>query len=241
MDTSVAATLGFGFLLGVRHAFDADHIVAVAALVSQHRRVSLACLLGAFWGLGHTTALLVAGAALTTLKLTITPRIERGLEMSVALLLIVLGGHVLLRLLGMAMLHRHAHSHGGRTHSHVHFHAHGHPAGDHTEPSHVHLRDLGARPFLVGLLHGMAGTAAIMLLVASTIPSAVVALAYIAVFGLGSTLAMLALSGMIGVPFVMTSSRSSSIHRVVQGLAGAASLFLGGVLVWRLLSVMPQK
>lgn len=236
MDPSVAATLGFGFLLGIRHALDPDHIVAVAALVSQHRRLSLSCLLGAFWGLGHTTALLVAGASVIALKLTISPRIERGLEMGVALVLVLLGGQVLLRTLGLSVLHRHAHSHDGGTHSHFHLHAHEHPPGDHAEPSHVHLLHVGARPFLVGLLHGMAGTAAIMLLVASTIPSAVAGLAYIAIFGLGSTLGMLVLSGVIGVPFVMTSSRSARIHRVVQALAGVASLLLGGVLVWRLTS-----
>ncbi len=236
MDASIAATLGFGFLLGVRHALDPDHIVAVAALASQHRRLSVSCLLGAFWGLGHATALLVAGATVIALKLTISPRVERGLEMGVALVLILLGGHVLLRVFRGAVMHRHTHSHGGSTHSHFHFHAHDHAAGDHPDPSHIHLLDLGARPFLVGVLHGMAGTAAIMLLVASTLSSAVAGLAYIALFGLGSTIGMLVLSGVIGLPFVMTSSRPAYIQRVVQGMAGAASLLLGVFLVWKLAS-----
>jgi len=236
MDASVAATLGLGFLLGIRHALDPDHIVAVAALASQYRRLSVSCLLGVFWGLGHSTALLVAGATVIALKLTISPRVERGLEIGVALVLIVLGGHVLLRTFGGAVVHRHTHSHGGGRHTHFHLHAHDHPAGDHAHTSHVHWLDLGARPFLVGLLHGMAGTAAIMLLVASTLSSAMAGLAYIAVFGLGSTLGMLVLSGVIGLPFVMTSYRSASLQRMVQGTAGAASLLLGVFLVWKLAS-----
>jgi ABC-type nickel/cobalt efflux system permease component RcnA len=234
MDASIAATLGLGFLLGVRHALDPDHIVAVAALVSQYRRLSVSCLLGVFWGLGHSTALLVAGATVIALKLTISPRVERGLEIGVALVLILLGGHVLMRTFRGAIMHRHTHSHGGSTHSHLHFHAHDHPAGDHSHTSHLHLLDVGARPFLVGLLHGMAGTAAIMLLVASTLSSALAGVAYIAIFGLGSMIGMLVLSGVIGLPFVMTSSRSARIQRVVQGTAGAASLLLGAFLVWRL-------
>jgi ABC-type nickel/cobalt efflux system permease component RcnA len=236
MDVSLAATLGLGFLLGIRHALEPDHIVAVAALVSQYRRLSVSCLLGVFWGLGHSTALLIAGATVIALKLTISPRVERGLEMSVALVLILLGGRVLLRTFRGTVVHRHTHSHGESTHRHLHFHAHDHPPGDHTQPSHVHLIDLGARPFLVGLLHGMAGTAAIMLLVASTLSSAMAGVAYIAVFGLGSTIGMLVLSGVIGLPFVMTSSRSAHIQRVVQGTAGAASLLFGVFLVWRLAS-----
>jgi ABC-type nickel/cobalt efflux system permease component RcnA len=234
MDASIAATLGLGFLLGVRHALDPDHVVAVAALVSQHRRLSVSCLLGAFWGLGHATALLLAGAAVIALKLTISPRVERGLEMSVALVLIMLGGHVLLRAFRGAVMHRHVHSHGGTTHSHVHFHAHDHGAADHSHPSHIHLLGLGARPFLVGVLHGMAGTAAIMLLVASTLSSAMAGLAYIAVFGVGSTIGMLVLSGIIGLPFILTSSRSARLQRVVQGIAGAASLLLGVFLAGQL-------
>lgn len=236
MDASIVATLGFGFLLGVRHALDPDHIVAVAALVSQHRRLSVSCLLGACWGLGHTTALLVAGAAVIALKLTISPRVERGLEMGVALVLILLGGHVLLRAVRGAVVHRHPHSHGGSTHSHFHVHAHDHGAADHSHPSHLHLLDLGARPFLVGVLHGMAGTAAIMLLVASTLSSAAAGLAYIAVFGLGSTIGMLVLSGIIGLPFVMTSSRPAHVQRIAQGMAGAASLLLGVFFALRLAS-----
>jgi len=231
MDTSLGAALGLGFVLGLRHALDADHIAAVSALVSQHRSVTRSCLLGTFWGAGHTVALLGAAVAVIAFRLTISPAVERGLELAVALLLILLGGHVLLKALGGWALHAHEHSHDGYVHRHLHLHgtagARGLSDGAH---GHLHLIRLGGRPFLVGLLHGMAGSAALMLLVLSTIPSPVGGFLYVLVFGVGSTAGMLVLSGLIGIPFAMSAQRSRAVQAVIQGLAGAASLLLGVLL-----------
>jgi len=236
MDSSLTAALALGFVLGVRHALDADHIAAVSALVSQHRGLARSCLLGTFWGAGHTAALLVAAIVVIAFKLSISPAVERGLEMAVALLLVVLGGHVLLRSVGSWRLHRHVHVHGGHRHSHLHLHAHGGPApeADGHSHGHRHLVRLAGRPFLVGLLHGMAGSAALMLLVLATIPSPVGGLLYVLVFGIGSTAGMLLLSGLIGIPFVVAAGRSQVALLGVQALAGAASLLLGGWLAWDL-------
>src|SRR5689334_1452604 len=98
MDTSLPAILGLGFLLGIRHALDADHVVAVSAIVSQHRSVLRSCMLGTVWGIGHTLALLAAGVALISLKFTISPGVEQALEATTACVLIILGVHVLLKL-----------------------------------------------------------------------------------------------------------------------------------------------
>lgn len=166
MDLSLTAALGLGFLLGLRHALDADHIAAVSALVSQHRSVLRSCLLGTFWGAGHTAALLGAAGAVIAFKLTISPAVERGLEASVTLLLILLGGQVLLKALASWTLHQHAHSHEGRIHSHPHLHG----TAEHTD-DHRHLIRMGGRPFVVGLLHGMAGSATLMLLALTAISS----------------------------------------------------------------------
>ncbi|HEV8306446.1 MAG TPA: urease accessory protein UreH [Methylomirabilota bacterium] len=228
MDTSLPAALGVGFLLGIRHALDADHVAAVSTLVGRHRSVARSCLLGAFWGAGHTAALLAAGIAVLAFKLTMSPELERGLETAVGWVLILLGGHVLLRSLSATVLHRHAHRHDGAAHSHLHVHL-GH-SGQATAPDHVHLLELGGRPFLVGLLHGMAGSAALMLLALTAIPSAVGGLCYILVFGIGSTAGMLLLSGMIGLPFAMTADRAPRLNTAIQALAGAVSLVLGLVL-----------
>lgn len=221
MDTALTTALGLGLLLGLRHAMDADHVAAVSTLVSQHRSLTRSCLLGAFWGAGHTMALLAAGVAVIMFKLTISPEIEKGLETGVAVVLILLGGHVLLKALGAWTLHQHTHTHDGWSHSHLHVHAGGEASG------HVHLLRLGGRPFLVGLLHGLAGSAALMLLVLTSIPSPVGGLVYILVFGVGSTAGMLLLSGLIGIPFAATAGRSARSQAAIQALAGGVSLILG--------------
>jgi hypothetical protein len=199
MDTSLSAALSVGFLLGVRHATDADHIAAVSTFVSDDRGWARSCLVGTFWGAGHTAALLIAGLVTIGLKITISPALERTFETLVACVLILLGGHVVLR----AMAH------------------------DRTPHDHWHLLAAGRRPFLVGLLHGMAGSAALMLLVLATIPSPVAGLVYIVVFGIGSTAGMLALSGLIAVPFVFARHRFPHAHTVIRVGAGLASVALG--------------
>ena len=208
MDGTLSAALGLGFLLGIRHAMDADHVAAVSTFVSQHRSLARSCLLGTFWGLGHTVALLAAGVATIVLRLSISPELERTFEKGVGFMLILLGGHVLLRLL--------SHRHGDAVHCH-----------DHADPL-----PIGSRPFLVGLLHGMAGSAALMLLVATAIRSPFGGLLYILVFGAGSTIGMLVLSGLIGLPFVVTREWSPRAQVIVQALAGVSSSAIGLTLLW---------
>lgn len=227
MDSSLSAALVTGFLLGMRHALDADHLAAVSALVSRHRSLVRSSLLGTFWGVGHTAALLAAGIATIVFKLTITPEAEKTLETLVALMLIALGGHVLLRSAGALRVHRHAHTHGDGPHVHVHVHVGDDPAVH----DHGHLLRAGRRPLLVGLVHGLAGSAALMLLVLATIPSTTGAILYIVVFGVGSTLGMLLLGGVMAIPFAMAAARSPALHAVIQALAGAATLALGLALV----------
>ena len=223
MEASLIAALGLGFLLGVRHALDADHVAAVSTLVSQHRSLARSCLLGTIWGAGHTAALLAVGLAVVSFKLTISPAVERGLETVVGVMLILLGGHALLRSVGGWVLHRHVHVHDGHAHSHGHVHA---GAG---EPGHGHLWRVGSRPFLVGLVHGLAGSAALMLLALAAIPSPVGGLVYVLVFGIGSTAGMLLLSSLVGIPLAAAAGRSPRLHAAIQALAGAASLIMG---VW---------
>ncbi len=229
MDTSLSAAIGLGFLLGVRHAMDADHVAAVSTLVSQHRSLSRACLLGAFWGVGHTAALLAAGVVTIALRFTISPEVEHALELAVACALVLLGGHVLLRSFAAWSLHAHQHEHGGGVHSHLHVHL---GATDHHD--HHHILRIGSRPLLLGLLHGLAGSAALMLLVAAAIPSPGGALLYVLVFGAGSTVGMLALSGLMGIPVVVTAGRSPHALTIIQALAGTASLILGVTLAAKL-------
>ena len=230
MDTTLSTALGLGFLLGIRHAVDADHLAAMSTLLSRHRGVALSCLLGTFWGAGHMTALMAAGVAVVAFKLTISSELAKGLEITVAFVLILLGGDVLLRSLGEWTLHRHDHSHDG--HSRHHLHVHG-SAED--SPGHVHLLRAGRRPFLVGLVHGMAGSAALMLVVLTTIPSSLGKLLYLLIFGVGSTAGMFLLSGLIGIPFAATAAHWEAVRTSIQGFTGAVSLIFGVAMVWTLL------
>lgn len=222
MDTSLIAALGLGFLLGLRHALDADHVAAVSTFVTQERSVLRSCLRGTFWGLGHTAALLGAGVAVMAFKLQISPELERGLERVVAIVLVGLGVHVLVRTLGEVSLHRHEHSHGGTPHRHVHVHF-----GDVDEHRHLHLWRGAPQPLLMGLLHGLAGSGALVLLVLTTMPSPAAAVVYILVFGLGSTAGMLLLSGLIGVPFALTAGASRTLGAALQLVVGASSVVVG--------------
>ena len=231
MDTSVTAALGLGFLLGVRHALDADHVAAVTAMVSRQHGLARSCLLGTFWGAGHTSALLVAGALVLGLKLTISPDVERGLEQAVAAVLVLLGGHVALTALAAFTIHGHAHVHAdGVAHHHRHVHVAGAPEHDHPG-----LLRIGGRPFLIGMVHGLAGSAGLMLLVLGAMPTVAGGLLYVLVFGVGSTAGMLLLSGLISVPFAMLAVRSVRAQAMLQVLAGLASLVLGVVLALRAL------
>lgn len=229
MDSSLIAAFGLGLLLGIQHALDPDHLIAVSTIVSEHKSFKWASLIGAFWGLGHTTTLFIVGLLVIGLRLTIPPEVAGGLELLVAAMLIVLGINVLRRAFGAERVHLHTHSHNPEVHTHVH--AHENPKQDH---AHAHQFKTMRRPFIVGMVHGLAGSAALMLLVLSTIDSPLGALAYIVIFGLGSVGGMLLLSGIISVPFVLTSQRFSAMNRSIRIIAGLASIFFGMVLGWEI-------
>lgn len=220
MDGSLISALGVGFLLGLRHALDADHVAAVSTFVSRHRGMFRSCLVGTFWGIGHAGALLVAALTTILLRVRIPPQVDRVLEGLVAVLVIVLGADMLVQALRSVRVHRHEHAHGGRSHRHVHVHV-GAPAAH----SHVHIIREGKRPLVTGALHGLAGSAALLLLVLTTIPSTVAALVYVAVFSVGSTVGMVIVSGLIGIPFAVGGRDGTRL--VVQIAAGVASLGVG--------------
>jgi sulfite exporter TauE/SafE len=225
MPASPLALLAFGFLLGLRHALDVDHLAAVSTIVSARRGVWTSSLVGALWGLGHTAALLVVGLAVVALHAEIPPSVAHGLELGVAAMLVALGLNLLRTLRRGGRLHLHAHHHGGRLHVHPHVHRPG-TAHDHPGP--------GPRPFLVGLVHGLAGSAALMLAVAATIPSPALAMAYVTVFGCGSIGGMMAMSALVGVPLSLAAERFAPAEGVVRACAALASVAVGLGLAWRI-------
>ena len=223
----VWSTLTLGFVLGLRHALDADHLAAVSTFVSEERNVLRSTLVGVSWGMGHTASLLVFGLLVAAFRLTLTPRLSQFLEFLVGLMLIFLGGNVLLRLYRGGALHAHRHEHDGVEHSHLHMHL------GKTEHRHHHrtLR-LGGRPFVVGVVHGLAGTAALMMLVVGALPSLLLAAGYILIFGVGSIGGMAAMSLMMSVPLALAVQRLELFERLIRLAAGLFSLGFGGYLAW---------
>lgn len=196
---SVAA---LGFLLGLKHATDADHIVAVTAIVARERKFSSAARIGALWGVGHSITVLAIGGALVAFRLTIPSRLGLGLEFGVALMLIVLGFSNL-------------RAGGGATQ----------PDADAVARS----RD-GLRPLTIGVVHGLAGSAAVTLLVLAVIPETVLALAYLVVFGLGTIAGMTLVTFLVAAPAVYAASRVLRLQRGIRLAAGTLSLVVGLVL-----------
>jgi len=231
MEASLFAAFGLGLLLGIQHALDPDHLIAVSTIVSEQRDFKWASLIGAFWGLGHTTTLFIVGMLVIGLRVTIPPRLGSGLELSVASMLVILGVNVLRKSFGAERVHLHTHSHNPETHTH--FHVHENPKQDH---GHGHPFKAMRRPFIVGMVHGLAGSAALMLLVLSTIESPLGGLLYIVIFGLGSVGGMLLLSGIISLPFILTAQRFTLMNRWIRVIAGVASVGFGLFLGWEISS-----
>jgi sulfite exporter TauE/SafE len=230
MDGTLISVLALGLILGLRHALDPDHVVAVSNIVSESKSVRRSSLVGTFWGLGHTTSLLSVGFLVIGLKVQISDRMTLWMEFAIALMLVGLGLKTISKSLRGWKLHIHRHTHDGSSHIHVHLHDTGAEELHH----HRHLLKSGTRPFVVGLVHGMAGSATLMILVLATIPSAVAGLVYVAIFGLGSVGGMLLMSSLISLPFALTrKKRFTLLGQGLQVMVGLFSLAFGLVLVWQ--------
>ena len=208
MDSSLGA-LALGFVFGLQHATDADHVVAVASIVSRTNRFASGALVGAFWGLGHTLTIAAAGTAIVLFNVTVTPRAGLSMELAVALMLMALGLARILRLMR------------------------GREERVSREPDAsgfwVVLQTLGpaqaARSTFTGLVHGLAGSAAVALLVLSTVRSPYAAVGYLLVFGLGTIAGMVAITALLSVPF---AARVPAVFRFRRALAlGTGLLSLG--------------
>ncbi len=248
-----AAPLGIallGLILGMRHATDPDHVIAVTAIVTGERRIGAAARIGIAWGLGHSVTVFLVGGAIILFKLTIPLRLAMAMEFAVAIILVVLGISVLVRSsprianwLGLKsddsewFAHTHPHEHDGATHVHPHAHTHG---DEHSHRSHLFSRRLrfargsNQRAFGVGLVHGLAGSAAIALLILSAIPNPVWGMIYLAIFGLGTMLGMALITTAIGLPISLTAARLGSLNHALLVGAGFLSLGFGLLLAYQI-------
>lgn len=250
---SFLSIVAIGFFLGMRHATDPDHVIAVTTIVSRQNKVSRAALTGIFWGVGHTLTILVVGAAIILFGLVIPARIGLSMEFSVALMLVVLGAMNVAAFVrsarsvaklqaGNSTVHSHHHSHGDYVHTHPHGHlpdAHPH-APDKTPVARMDrlFGGMGVyrylRPLIIGIVHGLAGSAAVALLVLTTIRDPRWAVAYLLVFGVGTVAGMMVITMSIASAFNFFGRRHANFT-VRLGLAsGLLSLVFGLVLVYQI-------
>ncbi|MCP5372240.1 MAG: urease accessory protein [Hyphomicrobiales bacterium] len=220
-----------GLLIGMQHALEADHVAAVASIAARQTSVARIVRHGAVWGLGHTITLMAFGGAALLLDLTIGAALAGWLEAVVGVMLVGLGGQVIYRLV-RDRIHFHLHRHGdGQVHFHAHSHAGESGAHDPADHDHDHPRGLPLRTLLVGMMHGMAGSAALLILTASTVGSPGLGLAYIALFGLGSIAGMAALSAVIAVPLAYSARLLTRVNTALQAVVGTATVALGLVVL----------
>ena len=260
--TSGLTILVIGFFLGMRHATDPDHVIAVSTIVSRERSIAKAGLIGILWGCGHTLTLVAVGAAIILFGLAIPARLGLTMEFSVGLMLILLG---VLNLTGAMKWisdkfspthprvngeHAHIHEHG--THMHFHWHSHAQAEDHHgeclTPPRwfvqseakglHGPFEHLGLfhvlRPLLVGLVHGLAGSAAVALLVLSTIRDPKWAVLYLLIFGVGTIAGMMLITAVIAMPFTFSQTRFTRLNRSLSMASGLISLCFGLFIVYQM-------
>lgn len=217
----------FGFLLGLQHALEADHIAAMASIAADKKGFRPIIRHGALWGLGHAAALGAFGGAVYALKLTLDETLANGLEFAVGVMLVLLGARILF-LLVRARIHFHVHSHAT---GEMHIHAHSH-AGDVSEHSlsahgHAHPANHWGRSLGVGMIHGLAGSAALVALAASSAPSVPLGLAFMLLFGAGSIAGMALFSAVIAVPLSFTAHTLTWASRGLQALAAIIAMGIG--------------
>lgn len=227
------SVLFLGFLIGMQHALEADHVAAVAAIATHGRSVRKILRQGALWGLGHGLTLLLLGGMVLLMGSAVPAGLARMLEFAVGLMLVLLGIGVLRRLL-RARIHFHLHRHGDDiVHIHAHSHAGERRAHDPAHHLHEHPSGLSLRSFLVGMLHGLAGSAALVVLALSSVQSTVTGLVYIALFACGSIVGMAALSAVIAVPLSYSARLLTWMHQALQGAVGGATVIIGGIIAYR--------
>lgn len=253
---SFLSILAVGFFLGMRHATDPDNVIAVSTIVSREHSPAKSALIGAFWGVGHTVTVFAVGALIILFNLVIPPKIGLSMELSVGFMLIILGVMNLsaffrslpLKSPGSAppaqLTHSHAHPHGDYVHTHPHSHepeSHPHPS-DQTPLARMDLF-LGKlsfynpmRPLIVGVVHGLAGSAAVVLLVLTTIRDPRWAVAYLLVFGVGTIAGMMLITMSLASAFHWMG-RARNFSPILGMASGLLSLVFGCILAYQIVFV----
>lgn len=217
----------FGLLLGMQHALEADHVAAVSSMVTREKSLGNMVRHGAFWGIGHALTLMLFAGAVVGFGLVVSEQLASQLELIVGVMLVGLGAHVIYRLV-RERVHFHAHRHAdGVVHLHAHSHAGDTPSHERSRHDHEHTKRVPLRALLVGMMHGLAGSAALVVLASSSVGDPVTGLVYIALFGLGSVIGMAFLSAVIAVPLGFSARFLTWANRGLQGGIGVFTVALG--------------
>lgn len=214
--------------LGVKHALDPDHLVAVSTLVAEERRLWPAARLGLVWGVGHLLPIAVVGLPVILFRLELPEALENVVDLGVGALLVLLGGRALWQLV-RAGLRFDVHEHGGGVHAHLHRQGHAHPFPGRSRR--------GLFTFGIGMVHGLAGSGAAAVLALTAAPSLATGAGYLLAFGLGTCAGMFATTLCVAAPAVAAMSRYVRLHGAVRVAAGLASIAVG-VLLWA--EILPQ-
>jgi high-affinity nickel permease len=227
---SLFTIIAVGFLLGMRHATDADHVIAVSTIVSREHKVRRSAVIGAAWGLGHTLTIVAVGGAIILFRIALPPRVGLAMELAVGIMLIVLG---VKNVAGSALFPFSRKSiDAPADHAHGHLHPHEGFSADRLFQRFAAYQL--ARPLIVGIVHGLAGSAAIALLVLSTISDSRWAIAYLAVFGIGTVLGMMLITVTLGSTFAHAQKRFVHIGNHFGWAAGLVSVAFGLFLTWQI-------
>jgi hypothetical protein len=234
---NVVSLLVLGFFLGMRHATDADHVAAIATIVSRERSVAGSALIGAAWGVGHTITVMAVGTAIIAFGVVIPPRLGLSMEFAVGIMLVVLG---FLTLTGMGRAGGAPHVHAGVPSVHeCGVHNHLHADGDHVHRHSLDRSGIGRiafcdwlRPCVVGVVHGLAGSAAVALMILSIIREPIAALGYLLLFGLGTIAGMILITLILSAPFVFTAVNLPKFNWRLRVASGLVSFSFGVVLIY---------
>jgi ABC-type nickel/cobalt efflux system permease component RcnA len=220
MEVSLLSILAFGFVLGIKHAIEPDHIIAVSTIASRSKKIWSASLAGAFWGMGHTATLFVVGMSLILMKVEMPEKWAMSFEFFVGIMLVYFGIHSILSF-SKKKLHSHEHKHNeGEVHKHFHAHEQS------VKHEHAHRDVSYLKSMIIGVVHGLAGSAAMVLLTMSTMASVWQGAIYILIFGMGTVAGMLVTTTIIGMPFVFTVNKIKMNHTLIR-VTGAFSIAFG--------------
>ena len=220
-------TLLLGFLIGLKHALEVDHVAAVASLTSKTTSTREGLTLGASWGLGHTITLFIFSSIALILDTVVSTQLALTLEFFVGCMLVFMGGAIIKKIV-KKRIHLHMHNHSDGT-THLHFHSH---EQDNIEHQHTHTQQFSIRALLVGMMHGMAGSAALIVLTLDSVSSIETRLVYIFLFGVGSLVGMTLLSFLIMVSLRHSEYAANRTYQSLQVFIGLVTLFLGMIIMY---------